>query len=90
MFESFAASLRAASFGGLVLAALTLLFGQGMGIVLGLNEDAIKGRLAKASALLHALGHRPHSTCRFGGIETGDIRGSLKQTCIQARNNAHL
>jgi len=40
--------LRAAS-AGLVLAVLTLLFGQGMGIVFGLNEDAIKSRL-KASA----------------------------------------
>ena len=39
---------RAAS-AGLVLAVLTLLFGQGMGIVFGLNEDAIKSRL-KASA----------------------------------------
>ena len=45
---SFATSLRAASI-GLVLAVLTLLYGQGMGIVFGLNEDVIKGRL-KASA----------------------------------------
>ena len=36
--------MRAAS-AGLVLAVLTLLFGQGMGIVFGLNEDAIKSRL---------------------------------------------
>ena len=47
-FESFASSLRAASL-GLVLAILTILFGQGMGVVFGLNEDAIKSRL-KASA----------------------------------------
>ena len=45
---SFAPSLRAASL-GLVLAVLTLLFGQGMGIVFGLNEEAIKGSL-KTSA----------------------------------------
>lgn len=45
---SFAASLRAAS-AGLALAVLTILFGQGMGIVFGLNEDAIKSRL-KTSA----------------------------------------
>jgi len=44
----FTPSLRAAS-AGLVLAVLTLLFGQGMGIVFGLNEDAIKSRL-EASA----------------------------------------
>lgn len=30
---------------GLSLAVLTLLFGQGMGIVFGLNEDSIKSRL---------------------------------------------
>ena len=46
--ESFTASLRIASL-GLALAVLTILFGQGMGIVFGLNEDAIKSRL-KASA----------------------------------------
>jgi len=46
--ESFTASLRTASL-GLVLAVLTILFGQGMGIVFGLNEDSIKSRL-KASA----------------------------------------
>ncbi len=46
--ESFTAGLRTASL-GLVLAALTILFGQGMGIVFGLNEDSIKSRL-KASA----------------------------------------
>lgn len=34
-------NLRAAS-AGLILAVFTLLFGQGMGIVFGLNEDAIK------------------------------------------------
>lgn len=45
---SLASSLRAAS-AGLALAVLTILFGQGMGIVFGLNEDAIKGRL-KTSA----------------------------------------
>lgn len=38
------ANIRAASV-GLVLAILTILFGQGLGIVFGLNEDAIKPRL---------------------------------------------
>ncbi|MFT5622842.1 MAG: hypothetical protein ACI9FZ_000769 [Bacteroidia bacterium] len=37
-------SLRAATV-GLLLALLTILFGQGMGIVFGLNEDSIKSRL---------------------------------------------
>jgi hypothetical protein len=46
--ESLTASLHTALL-GLVLAALTILFGQGMGIVFGANEDAIKSRL-KASA----------------------------------------
>ncbi len=46
--ESFTTSLRTASL-GLALAVLTILFGQGMGLVFGANEDAIKGRL-KASA----------------------------------------
>jgi len=41
-------NLRAASV-GLMLAVLTILFGQGMGIVFGLNEDIIKSRL-KADA----------------------------------------
>lgn len=42
------ANLRAASL-GLALAVLTILFGQGMGIVFGLNEDVAKSRL-EASA----------------------------------------
>lgn len=42
-------NLRAASL-GLALAVLTLLFGQGMGIVFGLNEDAIKSRLSASAA----------------------------------------
>jgi hypothetical protein len=42
-------NLRAASL-GMALAVLTLLFGQGMGIIFGLNEDAIKSRLS-ASAI---------------------------------------
>ena len=45
---SLSADLRAASL-GLMLAVLTILYGQCMGIVFGLNEDAIKSRL-KASA----------------------------------------
>lgn len=48
---SFSSSLRAAS-AGLVLAVLTILFGQGMGIVFGLNEDAIKGRLKASAAVV--------------------------------------
>jgi hypothetical protein len=46
--ESLASNLRTAS-AGLVLAVLTLLFGQGLGVFFGLKEDAIKHRL-KASA----------------------------------------
>jgi hypothetical protein len=46
--ESLNSSLRAASL-GLVFAVLTILFGQGMGIVFGLNEDAIKNRLKAAA-----------------------------------------
>ncbi len=42
-------SLTCAASAGLVLAVLTILFGQGVGIVFGVNEDAIKSRL-KASA----------------------------------------
>lgn len=34
----------------LVLAVFTILFGQGMGIVFGLNEDAIKSRLSASAA----------------------------------------
>jgi hypothetical protein len=49
LIESITSSLRAASF-GLSLAVLTLLFGQGMGIVFGLNEDSIKSRLASSAA----------------------------------------
>lgn len=45
----FCSRLRAAS-AGLVFAILTILFGQGMGIVFGLNEDAIKDQL-KADAV---------------------------------------
>lgn len=42
-------NLRAASV-GMVLAILTILFGQGMGIVFGLNEDSIKSRLKNDAA----------------------------------------
>lgn len=42
-------NLRAASV-GLLLSVLTILFGQGLGIVFGLNEDVIKSRL-KADAV---------------------------------------
>ena len=47
--SSFSTNLRAASV-GLMLAVLTILFGQGMGVVFGLNEDMIKSRL-KADAV---------------------------------------
>ena len=46
--HSLPSRLRAAS-AGLLLAVFTLLFGQGMGIVFGLNEDLIKSQL-KADA----------------------------------------
>ncbi len=38
------------AFPGILAAVLTLLFGFGMGIVFGLNEDAIKSRLAASAA----------------------------------------
>lgn len=44
-----ASSLRAASI-GLVFAVLTILLGQGMDIVFGLNEDLIKSRLEASAA----------------------------------------
>ena len=47
--ESLTSNLRTASL-GLMLAVLTILFGQGMGIVFGLNEDAIKSRLTTSAA----------------------------------------
>lgn len=37
---------------GLVLALLTILYGQGLGIAFGLNEDSIKGRLKASAALV--------------------------------------
>lgn len=47
--NSFSTNLRAASI-GLLLSILTLLFGQGMGIVFGLNEAAIKSTLKEGAA----------------------------------------
>lgn len=38
---------------GLLLAVTTLLFGFGLGIVFGLNEDAIKSRLAASAVAVH-------------------------------------
>ncbi len=35
---------------GLLLATLTLLFGLGLGVIFGLNEDAIKSRLSASAA----------------------------------------
>lgn len=46
---SFNSNLRTVSV-GLLLAILTILFGQGMGIVFGLNEDIIKSRLTADAA----------------------------------------
>ncbi len=43
---------------GLVLAILTILFGQGMGIVFGLNEDLIKSRLKDAAAEVQGTIHK--------------------------------
>lgn len=45
----FAVAFRPA-LAGLFLSILTLLFGFGMGVVFGLNEDAIKSRLASSAA----------------------------------------
>ena len=39
---------------GLALAVLTLLFGFGLGIVFGLNEDAIKSRFSASAAAVEA------------------------------------
>lgn len=46
---AFTSNLHAATV-GLLLAVLTILFGQGMGIVFGLNEDSIKSRLKEDAA----------------------------------------
>lgn len=50
--HSFQLNLRAAA-AGMILAILTILFGQGMGIVFGLNEDSIKSRLKNDAAAVH-------------------------------------
>lgn len=55
--EAFNSSLRAASL-GLALAVLTLLFGQGMGLVFGADEDAIKSRLKTASAAVRDTAYK--------------------------------
>lgn len=49
--------LRAVWF-GLASALLTILFGQGLGIVFGLNEDAIKGRLRDSAAAVQATAYK--------------------------------
>lgn len=51
--HSLHSSLRAASV-GILLAVFTILFGQGMGIVFGLNEDIIKSRLKADAAEVQA------------------------------------
>lgn len=43
-------SLLSPALPGLLLATLTLLFGFGLGVIFGLNEDAIKSRLSAAAA----------------------------------------
>jgi hypothetical protein len=50
---SLSLNLRAASL-GLVLAVFTILFGQGMGIVFGFNEDLIKSHLVADAAGVQA------------------------------------
>ncbi len=47
--HSISSHIRAASV-GLTLAIVTILFGQGMGIVFGINEDVIKSRLQSDAA----------------------------------------
>jgi hypothetical protein len=47
--HSISSNIRAAS-AGLMLSILTILYGQGMGIVFGLNEDVIKTRLKTDAA----------------------------------------
>lgn len=47
--RSLTSNIRAASI-GLLLAVLTILFGLGIGIVFGLNEDVIKSRLKSDAA----------------------------------------
>jgi hypothetical protein len=54
---TFVAALRPA-LPGLFFALLTLLFGFGMGIVFGLNEDAIKSRLAASAAEVRETAYR--------------------------------
>lgn len=43
---------------GLLFAVLTLLFGFGLGIVFGLNEDAIKSRLKASATAVRATAYR--------------------------------
>lgn len=53
----FALNLRAASF-GLLLTVLTLLFGQGLGVAFGLNEDALKSRIKSDAAAVRETAYR--------------------------------
>jgi hypothetical protein len=55
--ESWTLRLRSAWF-GLATALLTILFGQGLGIVFGLNEDTIKGRLRASAAAVQATAYQ--------------------------------
>src|SRR5664279_116634 len=54
-------NLRAASL-GLALAVLTILFGQGMGIVFGLNEDVIKSRLNASASEVRETVYKSNDT----------------------------
>lgn len=51
--DTLSCRLRAAWL-GLATSVLTILFGQGLGIVFGLNEDAIKGRLRDSASAVQA------------------------------------
>lgn len=55
--DSLPTRLRAA-WPGLASALLTILFGQGLGIVFGLNEDAIKGRLRESAVAVQATAYQ--------------------------------
>lgn len=59
--ESLAVRLRAAWL-GLGFAVLTVIFGQGMGIVFGVNEAAIKSRLSASAAAVQGTAYKNDAT----------------------------
>lgn len=65
---------------GLLLATLTLLFGFGLGIVFGLNEDAIKSRLSAAAAAAPAAVYQQ---------DAAKIKGVLDKSWVYMQR-AHL